>query len=79
MIEQLRHTLKTKYCIRKWHIAVKHIKPCFLTTFVQHNYLEALFEKFGAYKSKYILKPILCQGMVHFTSKTKSPSHSKAY
>ena len=39
--------------------------PCFLTSFVQHKYLEELFGKSGAYKSKYT--PLLSQGMVHFT------------
>ena len=33
---------------------MKHLTPCFLTTFVPHMYLEVLFEKCGAYKSEYI-------------------------
>ena len=49
----------------KLHIAVKYLIPCFLTTFVHHKYLEVFFEKSGAYKSKYIHKPLLSQNMVH--------------
>ena len=31
------------------------------------KYLEVLFGKFGTYKSKNTLKPLLSQNMVHFT------------
>ena len=56
-----------KNSIQKVNIAVKHLNPCFLTTSVQIKYLEVLFGKSGAHKSKYTLKPLLSQNMVHFT------------
>ena len=40
----------------------------------QINSLEALFRKSGACKSKYTLKPLLSQNMVHFASTTKTGS-----
>ena len=58
--------------IRKQHIAPKHLDPCFLTTLVKSKYLEVFLGKSGAYKSKYTLKPLLSQDMVHFTWQTKS-------
>ena len=45
---------------------LEYLNPCFLTTSVKNKYLEVLFGKYGEYKSKYTLKPILCQNMVHF-------------
>ena len=35
------------------------------------EYFEVLFGKSGAYKSKYTIKPLLSQNMVHFTPITK--------
>ena len=40
MIEQLRIIILKKNCIRKWHIAVKHLHPYFLTNFVKFGSLE---------------------------------------
>ena len=40
MIVELRNFFKTKYYSQKWHIAVKHLKPRFLTTFVRPKYLK---------------------------------------
>ena len=42
--------------IWKWYIAVKHLHPCFLTTFVKSKYLEILLGKSGESKSKCTLK-----------------------
>ena len=61
-----------KHCIQKWHITVKHLKPYFLTTFVQHKYIEVLFGRSGAHKFKYRLKPLLIQNIVLFTYRIKS-------
>ena len=63
-----------KHCLLKVHIAVKQLNPCFVNTSVQNKYLKVIFGKSGAYKSKYSLKPLLRQNMVHFTSTTKSGS-----
>ena len=43
------------------------------TTSVENKYLEVFFEKSGAYKRKYTLKPLLSQNMVH------SPEFSIVY
>ena len=51
--------------LQNGHIFLKHLKPCFLTSFV-------LFGKSAVYKSKYTLKPLLSQNMVQFTWITKS-------
>ena len=51
---------------------MKHLDPCFLTTLVKSNYLKVLLGKSGAYKSKYTLKSLLGQDMVHFSLQTKS-------
>ena len=61
---------------------VKHLNPSFLTSFAQHNNLEVLFWKFGACKSKYALKALLSQNLLHFTlkkKKNKSVYHSKVF
>ena len=39
---------------------MKHLNICFLTTSVQKKYLQVLFGKSSAYKSKYTLKPLRC-------------------
>ena len=57
----------TRHCVQKLHIAVTHLKPCFLTTLGQHKYFKVFFEKSGAFKYKYIHKPLLSQNLVHFT------------
>ena len=55
MIEQLRINILKNIVSKKKYIAVKHLNPCFLTTFVKSRYLEVLSEKSGAYKSNYTL------------------------
>ena len=62
MIEQLKLIIYKNFVL----CAVKHLDPCFLTTLVKSKYLEVLLGKSGAYKSKYTLKPLLSQDMVHF-------------
>ena len=57
MIEQLRIIMEKKNTSSK--NAVKHLDPCFLTTFVKSRYLEVILEKSSAYKSKYTLKYML--------------------
>ena len=48
---------------------MKHPNPCFLTTYVQNKHLEVFFGKVGAYKMKYIFKPLQSQNVAHFTLK----------
>ena len=51
---------------------------CFVVKVLRPNeYLEVLFWKSGAYKSKYTLKHLLSQKMVHLTKTTKSGSMFK--
>ena len=68
MIRHVRIILPTNIVSKKAHIAVKHLNPYFLTTYVQNKYLVVHFGKSGAYK--YTLKPMLSQNMVHFTLTT---------
>ena len=51
------------------------LKPCFLTTFVKHKYLEVLLEISGALKSKYIHKAlmILKYGAFYLKNKVSVP------
>ena len=51
----------------KRHNAVKNLDPCLQTTLVKNKYLEVLWGKYGAYQSKFTLKPLLIQNMVHLT------------
>ena len=62
---------RKKHCIQKVYIAVKHLDPCFRTTFVKSKYLEVLLGKSGAYKYKCTLKLMLSKNMVHVTLKVK--------
>ena len=50
---------KKKTLHPKWYIAMKHLDPCFLTTFIKSKYLEVLLEKSGAYKSNFTLSFML--------------------
>ena len=72
MIEQLKIILYKNFDSANNTFAVKHLDQCFLTILVKSKYLEVLLGKSGAYKSKYTLKPLLSQAMVHFPWQTKS-------
>ena len=65
-----------KYCIQKVYIAVKHLNPFFIITYVHNKYMECFFGKFGTYKFKYTLKPLLSQNVMYFsfTSSTELKS-----
>ena len=54
------------------------LKPCFLSTFVKHKYLEVLLEISGAFKSKYIHKPpmILKYGAFYIKNEVSVPLQS---
>ena len=51
--------LKKKHFIQKWYIAMKHLDPCFETTFIKSKYLEVLLAKSGVYKSSFTLNLML--------------------
>ena len=68
-----------KHCIQKWHIAVKYLYPCFLTTLVISKYFEVHLGQSSAYKPRFALKTPLSQNMVHFTWRTNSPLTDPVY
>ena len=66
------------HCIAKVSLAVKHLRPYFLTIYkCTKQGLRSTFWKSSAYKSKHTLKPLLSQNMVHFTWTPKSGSMDK--